>query len=229
MGLGATMLAEDEQLRAPRSSVSVEHVPPVDEGRGEIARVIELDRRFAHRVRAARRRGTFPLVLAGNCNSCPGIGSDGLGVVWFDAHADFDTPEDNLSGCFDVMALAMLTGTGWSALCRTIPGFSPVREGRVVSEPGSTPSVHMRRIDVVKRRDGWAGDSGGRRSPRPRLREADAVKKVGAVAKKGPGPVSVRIHKVNAQIQEGARTLAAPTRAVARASALRSGTGRAGG
>ncbi len=120
MGLGATLLAEDQRLRAELRAVglrvSSERIPPVDESRPEVCRVIELDRRLGYRVRAARRRGAFPLIFAGNCNSClgtvAGVASDGLGVVWFDAHADFDTPEDNLSGFFDVMGLSILTGTG---------------------------------------------------------------------------------------------------------------------
>jgi arginase len=53
-------------------------------------------------------------------------------VVWFDAHADFDDPEENTSGYFDVMGLAMLTGRGWRALRQTIPGRQPIPERNVV-------------------------------------------------------------------------------------------------
>jgi arginase len=77
-----------------------------------------------------------PLVLAGNCNSAlgttAGIGAENLGVVWFDAHADFDDPEENESGFFDVMGLAMLTGRGWRALRQTIPGHVPIPERNVI-------------------------------------------------------------------------------------------------
>lgn len=139
MGLGATALAGDDRVRLGLEAagpVSVGFVPPVDESLSEIARIIELDRRLAHRVRAARRRRAFPLVFAGNCSSClgtvAGVGTERLGVVWFDAHADFDTAEDNRSGFFDVMGLSILTGTGWTALRETIPGFAPVRERDVV-------------------------------------------------------------------------------------------------
>lgn len=140
MGRGAIVLSEDQQLRMRLHEagwdVLVERIPAVNESRAEVARVIELDRRLSERVRTARHRGVFPLVVAGNCNSClgtvAGSDTDGLGVVWFDAHADFDTPDDNLSGFFDVMGLAILTGTCWSALARTIPGFAPVAERRVV-------------------------------------------------------------------------------------------------
>jgi arginase len=87
-------------------------------------------------VRGAVDEGAVPLVLAGGCMSALGtvaaLGPEGLGVVWLDAHADFDTPDDNVSGFFDVMALSILTGTGWAALRATIPGFAPVPEEDVV-------------------------------------------------------------------------------------------------
>lgn len=140
MGLGPIRLLESRGFAAKLEdlgwTMEVDSVDPVDEGLAEVARVIELDRRLAERVSAAVTDGAFPLVIAGNCNSClgtvAGVESAGLGAVWFDAHADFDTPEDNLSGFFDVMGLAILTGSGWRALRETIPGFSPIDEGNVV-------------------------------------------------------------------------------------------------
>ena len=140
MGLGATALCADERFRAALAAagadVTAETILPVDASLPEVARIFELDRRLARRVAAARERGAFPLVLGGNCCSClgtvAGAGPEGLGVVWFDAHADFDTTDDNLSGFTDVLGLAILTGTGWRALRETIPGFAPVPEERVV-------------------------------------------------------------------------------------------------
>jgi arginase len=138
MGLGATTLSADEGLRAGLAaadlSVTVETIPPVDESLPEVARIFALDRRLALRVGAACARGAFPLVLGGNCVSCLGTvaGAGADGVVWFDAHADFDTTDDNISGFTDVFGLAILTGTGWRALRETIPGFAPVPEERVV-------------------------------------------------------------------------------------------------
>lgn len=138
VGLGASALARDDEVRAALATggwaVTGETIPPVDETLPEVARIFELDRRLAVRVAAARADGAFPLVLAGNCCSCLGTvaGSGAPGVVWFDAHADFDTPDDNLSGFTDVMGLAILTGNGWRALRETIPGFAPVEEADVV-------------------------------------------------------------------------------------------------
>ena len=52
------------------------------------------------------------IVLAGNCNSCLGTLSalDDPGIVWFDAHGDFNTPETTISGAFEGMSLAIATG-----------------------------------------------------------------------------------------------------------------------
>jgi arginase len=140
MGVGAAQLAADKRFRAGIEAagwrISDDEVEPVNESDAEIARVMELVRRLAARVRLAVEECAFPLVLAGNCNSClgtvAGIRPEQLGVVWFDAHADFDDPNDNTSGFFDVMGLAMLTGRGWEALRATIPDHAPVPESDVV-------------------------------------------------------------------------------------------------
>ena len=105
--------------------------PPTEIGTG-----FELNRLLAERVRSAIRQNRFPMVLAGNCNSCvgaiAGIGSSRLGIVWFDAHGDFNTPETTVTGFLDGMGLAMATGRCWQALLKTIPGFVPVSEKHVV-------------------------------------------------------------------------------------------------
>lgn len=52
------------------------------------------------------------VVLAGNCNSCLGTLSalDDPGIVWLDAHGDFNTPETTISGALEGMSLAIATG-----------------------------------------------------------------------------------------------------------------------
>jgi arginase len=140
MGRGPEVLAADDAVVEAAEAAGVllerETVDGVDEELPEIRRVMDLDRKLATRVAAARDEGRFPLVLAGNCNSClgtvSGAGADGLGVAWLDAHADFDTPDDNVSGFFDVMGLSMLTGGSWQALCATIDGFAPIPEDHVI-------------------------------------------------------------------------------------------------
>ena len=133
MGAGPLRLIGDQAV-AGWETDTIEAPDPDDP---EIVRIAEADRRLARSVRSAVDAGAFPLVLAGNCNSCLGTtaGLDAapgsLGVVWFDAHPDFDTPERSL-GFFDGMGLAILTGNGWELLRGTIPGFTPVAERDVI-------------------------------------------------------------------------------------------------
>jgi arginase len=164
MGSGPTALIVDARFRASiedrAADVALERVVAVDETLPEMARIFELDRRLAGAVAEAVQAGRFPLVLAGNCISCLGTvaglrGDRRLGVVWLDAHADFDSPDDNVSGFSDVMGLSILTGASWRALRETIPGFEPVREEDVVMlgvrdlEPYQRERLRTSRITVV--------------------------------------------------------------------------------
>ena len=131
-------------------------VDRVDPAAPEAARVFELARRVAELVRAAIAAGAFPLVLAGDCNSSlgtvAGCGTDDLGIAWFDAHPDFDTPESSGSGSLDAMALALLTGQGWRGLRNAVPGLSAIDEADVLLvgvrdfEPGQRERLQQSRI-----------------------------------------------------------------------------------
>jgi arginase len=52
--------------------------------------------------------------------------------VWFDAHADFNTPETTTTGFTDGMGLAIAVGHCWKGMAAGVPGFSPVVEENVV-------------------------------------------------------------------------------------------------
>jgi arginase len=154
MGAGPLRLLADtklsEDLQTQGWVVEGETVETPDAGDPEIVRIAEADRALAGRVRVAVADGAFPIVLAGNCNSClgtvAGLGHTGaapLGVVWFDAHADFDTPDRSL-GFFDGMGLAILTGNGWERLRGTIDGLKPVDERDVVLAGVRDLEAHQR-------------------------------------------------------------------------------------
>jgi arginase len=141
MGRGPTALLEEhglaERLSGDGYEVSVDTVEIPDSLVPEIARTFELNRRLAGSVRDARAEGAFPIVLSGNCNCAWGAtagssGEETPAVLWLDAHADFDVPDDNLSGFLDVMALSTLTGGCWQALAAAIPNFRPVPERDVL-------------------------------------------------------------------------------------------------
>jgi arginase family enzyme len=90
---------------------------------------------LAQHVRSAIRDGEFPLVLAGDCNSClgtvAGCEDEGLGVVWFDAHADIDAPENTPSTPLrgSPTTTTRLAGSAAPAL----PRRSPRRSGSSMS------------------------------------------------------------------------------------------------
>ena len=61
----------------------------------------------------------------------------------------------------------------------------------------------MKRIDVVKKKEGWGGESDGRTVRNTTApTKAEAVRKTADVARKDSEPVSVRIHKEDGRIQE---------------------------
>ncbi len=102
----------------------------------EVGTTIEACRRLADEVRRTIENGGLPLVLAGNCNSAlgtvSGMNTDETGIIWFDAHGDFNTPDTTVSGYFDGMGLAILAGRGWQRMAATIPGFQTVPENRIL-------------------------------------------------------------------------------------------------
>lgn len=126
-----------EMLRKDGHEVCAEVVEAASPFRAEIGTAFELHRLVAERVRAAAGRGGFPLVLSGNCNVCvgtmAGLDPDGLGIVWFDGHADFNTPETtSVGGTLDGMGLAVAVGDCWKTMSRTVPGFVPIGEENVL-------------------------------------------------------------------------------------------------
>lgn len=143
MGRGPTHLLElgiADRIRTLGLDVEIVPVePPADVFPAEIRIASELQREVARAVSRARERGAFPLVLSGNCNAAVGVvaGLRAAGIVkpavcWFDAHADFNTPESTIGGFFDGMALSMLTGHCWHELAAQVPEFDPVPESRVL-------------------------------------------------------------------------------------------------
>ncbi|MDO8353548.1 MAG: arginase family protein [Aestuariivirga sp.] len=98
----------------------------------EVSLVFEAQRQIAKSVAMARGLGRFPLVLGGNCNTAvggvSGIGGARLGVIWFDAHGEFCTPETTESGFLDGMGLAMMVGRCWRHVLSTVPGYAPIPE-----------------------------------------------------------------------------------------------------
>ena len=141
MGAGPTHLVARgllDRLRETGRRVDLRELAP-SEGTwvAEIGTAFDLDRQLASTVSAARARGTLTLTLAGNCITSVGTiaglgGGERTGVLWFDAHGDFNTPDTTAGGFLDGMALATVVGRCWTTLAAGVPGFAPVAEENVV-------------------------------------------------------------------------------------------------
>jgi arginase len=99
-------------------------------------------------VERSMDEGMMPLVLGGDhsltIGSVAGSSShfakkgESLGVIWFDAHGDANTPETTPSGNIHGMALAICLGTG---------------DPDLVKLGGRSPKVHARNVVMIGIRD----------------------------------------------------------------------------
>jgi arginase len=148
----------ETHLAAQGHQVDVQVIEPASmKWQAEVQTSFELMRAVAEHVRAARAANRFPLVLSGNCLSAVGVIA-GLGaqtgVMWIDAHGDFNTPQTTMSGFLDGMTLATATGRCWVELAHSIEGFEPVPDKAVVMfgtrdlDPGEGPA--LARTEIVR-------------------------------------------------------------------------------
>jgi arginase len=109
----------------------------------------------------ATSAGQAPLVLAGSCDVAPGVlaglADERCGVVWIDAHADFNTPSSSRSGFWPGMTLAVVVGD-CGEHARTTLGFAAVPESHVallgvrsLSPAAEAQRLHASELHVV----GW--------------------------------------------------------------------------
>ena len=123
---------------------------------------------LAHRVQARMGQGSLPIVLGGDHSIALGsvagvVKSIGrVGVIWFDAHADFNTDETSPSGNIHGMILAALAGLGDTRLVEA-GGGAHVDPGHIVIvgardlDPGErtllrNAGVHVRTMTDIDRR-----------------------------------------------------------------------------
>lgn len=103
-------------------------------------------RNIAETVHAALSQDAIPVILGGDhsiaIGSVSGIASyfrekgEPFGLIWFDAHADINTPQTSSSGNVHGMPLATLLGFGDESLVG-IGGFSPKLDSRYCAHVGA--------------------------------------------------------------------------------------------
>ncbi|RKI98627.1 arginase, partial [Butyricicoccus sp. 1XD8-22] len=92
--------------------------------------IIEVSNHLANKVQDVIDSDSFPLVLGGDhsiaIGTLAGLGKyyKNLGVIWYDAHADLNTPDTTPSGNIHGMPLAVSLGRGNDKLTM-INGYTP--------------------------------------------------------------------------------------------------------
>ncbi len=98
--------------------------------------IVPMSRRIAGAVATSVQAGNFPLVLGGDHSLSIGsvrgaARNKKIGVIWIDAHPDFNTGETTPSGNIHGMSLALLAGLGDKRLIQlwdeTVPVIDPAK------------------------------------------------------------------------------------------------------
>jgi arginase len=116
--------------------------------------ITEVCEQVAQLVEKALTSNFLPIVLGGDHSIAMGTlagaakhfqkTNQSLGLIWFDAHADFNTPETSPSGNVHGMPLAAVVGVGPSDL-RSLYGVCPK------IKPQNTALVGLRDIDAAEK------------------------------------------------------------------------------
>jgi arginase len=137
--LGNISVPLAEQFEPPALGEKLRYLEPL----------VTVNRALAECVARIVSEGGFPLVLGGDhslaIGSVSGVARHRrVGVIWIDAHGDFNTPETTPSGNIHGMSAAALTGRGHQALA------SLLGTGPVVCETNFA-QVGIRDLDALER------------------------------------------------------------------------------
>lgn len=130
-----TMIENAESASAEENGGDFRRIPAGD----QMGRVLVQNIRLAREVRQAIARGRVPIVTAGTCSSSFGmIGGIGdvegpIGMIWFDAHGDAQTPDTSANGFIEGMLTTTIAGKCWPLYRRQVPGFREIPEQRIIS------------------------------------------------------------------------------------------------
>jgi arginase len=182
LGLGpGALLAADLEERLTSSGhamlpVLAARLADADREEGRTAvNIGKLGANTASLVNEARRSGNSVLVLSGDDTAAVGVvaglqqsvGDARLGVVWFDAHGDFNTPETSFSGILAGMPVAIIAGYAGPNWRGAAGLTTPVRTQRIMlagvreldqkeQELLETTSVQIATADEVRNGAGFA-------------------------------------------------------------------------
>ena len=145
-------------------AVTVERVDRGEPFRDGGSAALVVGKQVTSIVRRATEAKQFPLVLSGSCDVSKfilsGFDHRQCGVVWFDAHGDFNTPETTTSGYFDGMSLAVITGHCYRNYWAQIGNSIPISESATLLlgvrdlDPAEGDLLDHSAVQVVRWHDG---------------------------------------------------------------------------
>jgi arginase len=149
--------------------------------------IVPMARRVSGAVATSMQGGRFPLVLGGDHSLSAGsirgaAKHKKLGVIWVDAHADFNTAETTPSGNIHGMPLAALCGMG---------------DPRLVClwEDETAPVLDPRRVAVIGARDLDPGEKRNLREADVMVQSMEQIDRIGMVA-----ALEKAIHRVSRDV-----------------------------
>ncbi len=139
MGLGPITLMQSnlvQKLLDQGHNLRVEAVRHSGSFESELSAITELNKQLKEIIKDAIQDNYFPLILGGNCNTSlgtlSGLNSKNTGIIWLDAHGDFNTPEITLTNFLDGMPLAIATGQCYPDVWSQIADIEPIDESFVL-------------------------------------------------------------------------------------------------
>lgn len=129
------MIENADQATADENGGDFRTIPAGD----QMGRILVQNIHLSRAVRGALDSGRIPVVSAGTCSASFGmIGGLGdvegpIGLIWFDAHADAQTPDTSANGFIEGMLTTTIAGKCWPLYRRQIPGFREIPEDRIIS------------------------------------------------------------------------------------------------
>jgi arginase len=171
-GAGGALLDAGIQERLQSVGVTVDRVDvvPAGETSGDpIEDLARINLNMAQAVRATVADGVFPVLVGGNCSHIVGVLSglqqahgQRIGLLWLDAHGDFNTPGTSLSGMHGGMPVAVAAGLAFPRWREGAGMLSPLPTNRIVMVDvrnlDSAEEVLIRSTDVEIARFGEGFD-----------------------------------------------------------------------
>ena len=136
--------------------VKPDYVAEADENPKYLREMIETSKNSAAAVKKVLQAGEMPVILGGDhsiaIGTFSGISSffheqnEEIGLIWFDAHADINTPETSPSGNIHGMPFATILGLGNEELVN-LEGFAPKLNPKFCAHVGA------RDLDLGEKRE----------------------------------------------------------------------------